>query len=72
MPIYREVGNRLGEAICITRMGDIALRRSNDEEARRRYEEALPLYREEVGDRLGEANCIARMGDIALAIARQP
>ena len=31
--------------------------------ARRRYEEALPLYRK-VGDVLGEANCIKSLGDI--------
>ena len=32
----------------------------------RRYEQALPLYRQ-VGDVLGEANCIQGLGDIALA-----
>ncbi|HSP81832.1 MAG TPA: tetratricopeptide repeat protein, partial [Myxococcaceae bacterium] len=47
-------------------LGEIALRRSEYEEARRRYEEALPLY-ERFGDLLGKANCIIRLGDIALA-----
>jgi tetratricopeptide (TPR) repeat protein len=41
------------------------LRRSEHEEARRRYEEALSLYRR-VGDVLGEANCMRSLGDIAL------
>ena len=34
-----------GEAICIARPGDIALRRSDYEQARTRYEIALSRYR---------------------------
>ena len=54
-----------GEANCIGGLGDIALARSEREEARNRYETALPLYKK-VGDVLGEANCIGSLGDIAL------
>jgi len=43
----------------------IALSRSDHEGARKRYEEALPLY-QRIGDVLGEATCIQRFGDIAL------
>jgi tetratricopeptide (TPR) repeat protein len=46
-------------------LGDMALYRSNHDDARRRYEQALPLYRR-AGYTLGEANCIVRFGDIAM------
>jgi tetratricopeptide (TPR) repeat protein len=65
MPLYRKVGDVLGEANCISSLGDIALERSEHDTARERYEEAMPLYRK-VGDVLGEANCIKGLGNIAL------
>jgi tetratricopeptide (TPR) repeat protein len=66
LPLYRQVGNLLGEANCIKGLGDIALARSDHEGARDRYEEALLLYRQ-VSALLGQANCIQSLGDIALA-----
>ncbi|MDI1450514.1 tetratricopeptide repeat protein [Polyangium sp. 6x1] len=65
LPLFRKVGDVLGEANCIKSLGDIALRRSDHDAARARYEQALPLY-QKVGDVLGEANCIKRLGDIAV------
>ncbi len=54
---YHDVGDVLGEANCIKSLGEIALRRSDHDGARQRYEAALPLY-QKVGDVLGEANCV--------------
>ncbi|MBX3566653.1 MAG: tetratricopeptide repeat protein [Rhizobiaceae bacterium] len=65
-PLFREVGEVLGEAHCIFGLGTIALVRSDHDGARARFEEALTLYRK-VGDVLGEANCIRGLGNIALA-----
>jgi tetratricopeptide (TPR) repeat protein len=54
-----------GEANCIARLGDVALRRSDYTEARRLHEEALTLFRQ-VASVHGEANCIESLGEIAL------
>jgi tetratricopeptide (TPR) repeat protein len=61
----RGAGDALSEAGCVYALGDIALARSEYDQARSRYEEALLLYRQ-VGSVLGEANCILKLGDIAL------
>jgi len=63
---FRDAGDVLGEANCVRMLGDIAFARSDHEEARRRYEAALPLY-QQIGHVLGEANCVRRLGDIALS-----
>ncbi|XXX77239.1 tetratricopeptide repeat protein [Sorangium sp. So ce134] len=62
----RRGGDTRREALCIESLGDIARARSQHEEARARYDQALPLYRK-VGDVRGEANCIKGLGDIARA-----
>jgi tetratricopeptide (TPR) repeat protein len=65
LPLYRQVGDVLGEANCIRGLGGIALARSDHDAAREAFEQALPLHRQ-LGNVLGEANCIKGLGDIAL------
>jgi tetratricopeptide (TPR) repeat protein len=60
-----EAADAAGEAACHYWRGLVAEHRSDQDTARARYEEALPLYRR-VGGVLGEANCINGLGDIAL------
>ena len=55
------------EAKCAESLGNIALARSDHDQARERYEAALPLYRR-VGSVVGEANCIQSLGGIALRV----
>ncbi|WP_437537647.1 tetratricopeptide repeat protein [Sorangium sp. So ce726] len=66
LEVARRAGDRRREATCIESLGDIARARSQHEDARARYDQALPLYRQ-VGYVLGEANCIKSLGDIARA-----
>ena len=54
------------KAECAIRLAAIAIRRSDYDTARARFEEAKGLY-ERVGSLLGQANCIKGLGDIALA-----
>jgi tetratricopeptide (TPR) repeat protein len=64
-PLYEQIGDVLGQANCIQRLGEIALRRSDHDGAREAYQRAQPLY-EQTGNVLGQANCITGLGDIAL------
>ena len=44
LPLYRQIGNVLGEANCIRGLGDIALAERDRPAARRAYVQALALY----------------------------
>jgi tetratricopeptide (TPR) repeat protein len=63
LPIYRQIGDRLGEANCMKALGDVHRMLDEYDSARVRYEEALPIFRQ-IGSRLGEANCMKALGDV--------
>jgi tetratricopeptide (TPR) repeat protein len=62
-PIYRDIGDRLGEANCIKALGDVHYSLDEYGAARERYEEARPIYRD-IGARLGEINCYFGLADL--------
>jgi tetratricopeptide (TPR) repeat protein len=65
MSLYKQVGDKLGEANVRKAMGDVQQFRKEMQAALASYEQALGLFRQ-VGDKLGEANCYLAQGRIAL------
>jgi tetratricopeptide (TPR) repeat protein len=59
--IYRDVGDRLGEANTLKAIGDVLQFLKQSREALERYDQALGIYRD-VGARLGEANVLCELG----------
>ena len=66
--IARETGDKLGEADCTQALGDIAVTREDNDEARARYREAIPLF-DELGDKGAAALCQKGLGDIAFNLS---
>ena len=56
----------LAQAHCLRSLGDLSSHAGNTDGARRRYEEAMELFRRR-GVRQGEADCLAALGDLAVA-----
>ena len=64
LPLYRRIDEPLGEANCLSNLGQLSFRESDHKHARELFGQALPLYRR-VGDALGEANCLRTLGELA-------
>src|SRR5262249_48423545 len=57
LPIYRQVGDRAGEAATLNNIGGVYDQRGDSENALHHYQQALPIRRQ-VGDRAGEATTL--------------
>ena len=63
--IFRQQGNRIGEAIGLLHLGEISAYVADDATARRHFEQCLPIARE-LEYREMEAECERLLGDLAL------
>jgi tetratricopeptide (TPR) repeat protein len=61
LKLFRQVGDKLGEANVLQAIGDVQQFRKETNAALESYEEALKLFRQ-VGDKLGEANVLQSLG----------
>ena len=67
LPIYREIGARLGEANSLTAFGDVALAEEDNATARERFEQAWGIYRE-IGERHWRTYVALRLARALLAL----
>ncbi len=63
LQLFRDVGDRLGEANTLQAIGDVHRFKDENEKALSSYDSALQLFRD-VGSRLGEANTLKAIGDV--------
>jgi CHAT domain-containing protein/Tfp pilus assembly protein PilF len=61
LPLWREVGDKRGEAYTLNQIGLVRSRTGEPKKAIEFYEQSMALWRE-VGDRLNEANELANIG----------
>jgi tetratricopeptide (TPR) repeat protein len=66
LALFRQVGDRLGEANTIYAMGEVARKTGAHAEAKRHYQWAVETY-EAIGGRLGQANVLDSLGELAEA-----
>ncbi|MDX1622381.1 MAG: tetratricopeptide repeat protein [Gemmatimonadota bacterium] len=66
LEIYREVGDRSGEARALMNLGNVRRRLEAFEQARGLFEESLGIYRG-IGDHFGVCSALMNLGDLANA-----
>ncbi|NUR61524.1 MAG: tetratricopeptide repeat protein [Catenulispora sp.] len=63
LQIYRQIGNRLGEAYALTELGLVRHRTGDFPGAADAQTQALQIYRQ-IGNRFGEANALTELGQV--------
>ena len=61
--LYRDLGDRLGQASVLTCLGNVRASTDDYRDAARDLQEALDLYRG-LGNRLGQANALTALGEL--------
>jgi len=69
-PLYKTVGDRLGEANVLLGMGHLESRLGRTDDARKAYGKAHQLHKT-VGNRLGEANVLRGLGHLEVSLGRE-
>ena len=62
--VFRQIGDRLGEALVLKDLGNIAFLLGDWTGARAYYEQALPLF-QQIGQRLGESDVLNNLAIVA-------
>ena len=65
LTLFRDIGDRLGEANVLQAIGDVQQFRDDRDAALASYQQALTLFRD-IGAKLGEANVLASRGRLLL------
>ena len=63
LDIYRDIGDRLGQANALTDLGSVRRVTGDYRGAAEALEKALDIYRD-IGDRLGQANALSALGNV--------
>ncbi|MHC4954869.1 MAG: tetratricopeptide repeat protein [Planctomycetota bacterium] len=69
LALFREVGDRPGEATALANIGNVFLSLGRYEEAQERFERGLAIVRE-IGDRKAEASALGNLGNLLKFLGR--
>jgi tetratricopeptide (TPR) repeat protein len=71
LQLFRQVGHRIGEMVCLVHLGLIAIYAGNDTQAREHLEQGLSIARE-IKHQEGEATAELALGETAFEAGDQP